>query len=183
MSDLRIWSALTCLLFCTLAAGQEVDSDFATTDGEADGFSPDARPFEYSAEVESLIREAGCSDEDEQCKQAVAVRYALRLPEGFSREPDCVANTVCVSEMQTIAHDDFVAILELVSPRIQPDWVNITMREVMMGIVLVTAESDLGHAATFDFINGAEFLVEKKPPMIGNWSILRGQVYQKDLRR
>ena len=166
---------LTGLLFSSFATGQETDPARGDAPALADGFFPG--PIREPVQPDS-VRESGCGVEDTPCQ----VRYALRLPEGFYREPNCVEHTVCVSETLSIRHDDFLAIMELVSPQIQPDWVNVSMQDVMMGVVLVTAESDRGHGRGFDFINGATFLVEQEPPIVGSWSILRGQVYNKDLR-
>lgn len=147
----------------------------------ADGlWSGDAPSAEYTIEVQNWIREAGCSDEDKQCEQLAALRHTLRLPEGVSREPDCTANSVCVSEALSIRHDDLVAVLELVSPQIQPSWVNISVDDVMNGIVLVTAESDRGSTGGgIAYVDGGTFLVARDSP-IDNWSILRGHVYTKD---
>lgn len=157
---------------------QESDSDPDPTTAQADGFFPDL-PRERTFPPD-LIRESGCAEEDSQCLELAAIRHALRLPEGFSREPDCIEDTVCVAETLSMRHDDFVAVLELVSPQIRPEW-NIGMEDVLpMQVVLVTAESERQRNGPMEWIDGGKFLVEMERPG-RSWSILRQQLYHLDL--
>ena len=103
----------------------------------------------------------------------VAVVDTSTLPEGFSREPACIADTVCVSELLFLPADDFLAILQLVTQGLPPEYRNIRISDVMTQIVFVSVITDSngdGHA-------GAEFLVEKTRE---GWSILRRGMYIAD---
>ena len=155
--------------------GQESDSDPSATPRQADCFF--CMPRGERTFPPELIRESGCPEEDIQCLEVAAVRHFLRLPEGFSREPNCVEDTVCVAETLSMRHDDFVAVLELVSPQISPDW-NIFMQEVITSVVLVSAESERQGNGSIEWIDGGKFLVEMERP--GSWSILRQELYSID---
>lgn len=97
------------------------------------------------------------------------------LPEGFSREPDCTEGTVCVSETLSLTHDDFMAVLELVSPKFQADCVQIEMQDASNGKVVVTADSGRQRVGRIEFNTRCTFLVEKETPA-NDWSILRQEI-------
>ena len=138
-------------------------------------------PPAEAASTTGLIAQGDCNEQDERCLRLTGVRYALRLPDGFGRAPDCAEALVCVAENLSLRHDDFVAILDLVSPQIRPEWTNVRMDEVLtMSLILVTAESDRMRGGEREWMDGGKFLVEQEPPGSG-WSILRQRIYHIDL--